>query len=229
MEIITNESLIRRNARLGQITSIAGLLVLALGMYISFARPELFNYSLLALLVGFALSQIGIYFGNRFGRHPRPDESLDLALKGLDGRFTMYHYKTPATHLLIGPSGIWVISPRSTRGAISYNESRRRYVQRGGNLYMKIFAQESLGRPDMEISGEIEGFTRFLKQRMPEKELPEIQAALVFTNDATQVEADNAPIPTMHVKKLKEFIRKTAKEKTLSPDMVSEITAAIGE
>ena len=229
MEIITNESLIRRNARLGQITSIAGLLVLALGMYISFARPELFNYSLLALLVGFALSQIGIYFGNRFGRHPRPDESLDLALKGLDGRFTMYHYKTPATHLLIGPSGIWVISPRSTRGAISYNESRRRYVQKGGNLYLKIFAQESLGRPDMEINGEIEGITRFLKQRMPEKELPEIQAALVFTNETTEVEADNAPIPTMQIKKLKDFIRKTAKGETLSPSWISEINAALGK
>jgi len=229
MEIIINESLIRRNARIGQITSIVGLLVLAGGMYISFARPELFNISLLALLLGFALSQIGIYFGNRFGRHPRPDESLDLALKGLDGRYTMYHYKTPASHLLVGPSGIWVLSPRSTRGLITYNESRRRFAQKGGNLYLKIFAQESLGRPDMEINGEIEGITRFLKQRMPEKELPEVQAALVFTNEATEVDADNAPLPTMHIKKLKEFIRKTAKGESLSPASLNEINAALSE
>jgi hypothetical protein len=229
MEIIINESLIRRNARIGQITSIVGLLVLAGGMYISFARPELFNYSLLALLLGFALSQIGIYFGNRFGRHPRPDESLDLALKGLDGRYTMYHYKTPASHLLVGPSGIWVLAPRPTRGKITYNESKGRYIQKGGNMYLKIFAQESLGRPDMEISGEIEGVTRFLKQRMPEKELPEIQAALVFTNDTAEVDADNAPIPTMQIKKLKEFIRKTAKGETLSPAWINDINAALGE
>jgi len=229
MEIIANESLIRRNARIGQITSIVGLLVLAGGMYISFARPELFNLSLLALLVGFALSQIGIYFSNRYGKHPRPDESLDLALKGLDGRYTMYHYKTPASHLLVGPSGIWVLSPRSTRGLITYNESRRRFAQKGGNLYLKIFAQESLGRPDMEISGEVEGVTSFLKQHLPEKELPEVQAALVFTNEATQVEADNAPIPTMQIKKLKEFIRKTAKGKTLSPETINEINTALGE
>jgi hypothetical protein len=203
--------------------------VLAVGMYISFARPELFNYSLLSLLVGFALSQIGIYFGNRWGKRPRPDEHLNQALKGLDGRYTMYHYKTPASHLLVGPSGIWVISPRSTRGMIYYNESRRRYVQKGGNLYLKIFAQESLGRPDMEISGEIEGINRFLKQRLPEKVLPEIQAALVFTNEATQVEADNAPIPTMHIKKLKEFLRKTAKGETLSQLWLNDINAALGE
>lgn len=229
MEIITNERLVRRNARIGQITSIAGLLVLAGGMYISFARQDLFNLSLLALLVGFALSQIGIYFGNRFGRRPRPDEHLDAALKGLDGRYTLYHYKTPASHLLVGPSGIWVISPRSTRGMITYNESRRRYVQKGGNLYMKIFAQESLGRPDMEISSEVEGITRFLKQRLPEEELPEVQAALVFTNEMTQVDAENAPVPTMPIKKLKEFIRKTAKGKSLSPDTINGINAAIAE
>jgi hypothetical protein len=122
-----------------------------------------------------------------------------------------------------------VLSPRSTRGLIIYNEAKRRFIQKGGNLYLKIFAQESLGRPEMEISGEIEGITRFLNQRLPEKELPEIQAALVFTNEKTEVDADNAPIPTMHIKKLKEFIRKTAKGKTLTAETISEISAAIGE
>jgi hypothetical protein len=229
MEIISNESLIRRNARIGQIASIVGLLVLAAGMYISFARPDMFNYSLLALLVGFALSQVGIYFGNRWGKRPRPDEHLNQALKGLDGRYTLYHYRTPASHLLVGPSGIWVLSPRSTRGTIIYNEAKQRFIQKGGNLYLKIFAQESLGRPEMEINGEVEGVTRFLKQRLPEMELPEIQAALLFTNENTVVEADNAPIPTMQIKKLKELIRKTAKGKTLSAETIDEITSAIGE
>lgn len=229
MEIITNESLIRRNARIGQIASIVGLLVLAIGMYISFAQPQLFNYSLLSLLVGFALSQVGIYFGNRWGKRPRPDEHLNQALKGLDGRYMLYHYRTPASHLLVGPSGIWVLSPRSTRGTIIYNESKRRFIQKGGNLYLKIFAQESLGRPEMEINGEIDGITRFLKERLPDMELPEIQAALLFTNENTVVEADNAPIPTMQIKKLKELIRKTAKGKTLSAETISEISTAIGE
>lgn len=229
MEIVSNDSLIRRNARIGQIASIVGLLVLAAGMYISFAQPQLFNLSLLALLVGFALSQIGIYFGNRWGKRPRPDEFINQALKGLDGKYTLYHYKTPASHLLVGPSGVWVLSPRSTRGTITYNEAKQRFVQKGGNLYLKIFAQESLGRPDMEINGEVESVKKYLTQRLPEMELPEIQAALLFTNEATEVDAENAPIPTMQIKKLKDFIRKTAKGQALSADTVSQISAAIGE
>ena len=72
MEVITNDRLIHRNARIGQITSIVGLLVLAGGMFISFTRADLFLFSLIALVIGFVLSQIGIYFGNRWGRRPRP-------------------------------------------------------------------------------------------------------------------------------------------------------------
>ncbi len=70
MDIITNDRLIQRNARIGQVTSIVGLLVLAGGMFISFTRAELFLFSLIALVIGFGLSQVGIYFGNRWGRRP---------------------------------------------------------------------------------------------------------------------------------------------------------------
>jgi len=217
MEIITNKGLIKRNARIGQISSIVGLLVLAGGMYISFTQAQLFNLSLAALLVGFALSQVGIYFGKR----PRPDEMLNQALKGLDDRYHLYHYSSPTSHLLVGPAGVWVLLPRNQRGTITYEKERWR--QRGGNLYLKIFAQEGLGRPDLEITGEIQSSKRFLSKILPEDDIPEVQAALIFTNDRTEVQADNAPTTTLHVKKLKDFIRKTAKSKPISMDTVKEI------
>jgi hypothetical protein len=34
------------------------------------------------LLLGFLLSQFGIYFGNRWGRNPRPDQVINKNLKG---------------------------------------------------------------------------------------------------------------------------------------------------
>lgn len=224
MNIITNERLIQRNARIGQITSITGLLVLAGGMYISFTRQELFLVSVLALLVGFGLSQIGIYFGNRWGRRPRPDEMLDAALKGLDDRYSLFHYTTPTSHLLVGPAGVWVLMPRHQGGKITYDEGKGRWRQKGGNWYLKIFAQESLGRPDLEMGAEIHSITSYLGDRLTEKDVPDIQAALILTNENTEVVADNAPAPTMPVRKLKDFIRKTAKSKPISLDMVKEIS-----
>jgi hypothetical protein len=227
MEIISNDRLIKRNARIGQVTSITGLVVLAGGMFISFTRPEMFSVSLIALLVGFGLSQIGIYFGNRWGRRPRPDEELSEALKGLDGRYSLYHYTTPTSHLLVGPAGIWVLMPRQQGGTITYDENKKRWRQKGGNLYLKIFAQENLGRPDLEIGSEIHAVASFLEKRMDEVEIPEVQVALVMTNEKCEVDADNAPAPTLEKKKLKDFIRKTAKGKPISLDLVKEVQASL--
>lgn len=223
MEIITNDRLINRNARIGQIASIAGLIVLGGGLFISFTRAELFTISLVALLVGFGLSQIGIYFGNRWGRRPRPDEVLNTALKGLDGRYSIYHYTTPTSHLLVGPAGIWVLMPRHQAGKITYDENKNRWRQKGGNFYLKIFAQESLGRPDLEIGSEIHAISSYLEDHLEEEKIPDIQAALIMTNEKSEIDAENAPSPTLDVRKLKDFIRKTAKGKPISLDLVRDI------
>ncbi len=223
MNIVSNNSLIQRNSRIGQITSLLGLLVLGGGLYISFSRPDQFALSWGALLLGFVLSQIGIYFGNRWGRRPRPDELLNSALKGLDGSYSLYHYSTPASHLLVGPAGVWVLMPRHQIGTITYEKGRWR--QRGGGVFMafrKFFAQEGLGRPDLEIQGEVSGIQKLL-EGMYEEDPPPVQVALVFTNEATELDAKEAPIPTLAGKKLKEFIRRTAKEKKLSLTKVEEI------
>jgi formate hydrogenlyase subunit 3/multisubunit Na+/H+ antiporter MnhD subunit len=84
MKVITNERLIKRNARIGQIATFGGLLVLIGGLVITYRNPAYASLSWVALIGGFALSQIGMYFGNRWGRHPRPDELVDQGLKGLN-------------------------------------------------------------------------------------------------------------------------------------------------
>ena len=111
MKIIKNEKLIKRNSKIGQWTSTSALAVLAVGMYISFVKPDLFIWAVAALLLGFILTQIGLYFGNQWGRSPRPDERLDAGLKGLTKDFILYHWATPVSHLLIGPAGIWILLP----------------------------------------------------------------------------------------------------------------------
>jgi hypothetical protein len=178
---------------------------------------------MISLLVGFVLSQIGIYYGNRWGRRPRPDELLSQALKGLDGRYNLYHYTTPTSHLLVGPAGVWILMPRHQPGTISYDPARNRWRQRGGNVYLKIFAQDSLGRPDLEFGPELNNMQRFLRDHLEDGEPPEVQAALVFTNEKTEVEADDAPIAAVQARKLKDFIRKAAKSKPISQTTLEEI------
>lgn len=227
MNIFTNFSMIKRNARIGQMGMIFGLIVLGGGMVLSFtpAYQQYFYLSLLSLLLGFIFSQVGIYFTGHFGRRPRPDEQLNQALKGLDGKYTLFHYMTGVPHLLVGPAGIWLLMPRTQRGRITFTKGR--WKQYGGNWYLKMFAQEGLGRPDIDLQAEMEKVNQFFQKNNPGGlALPEIQAALVFTHPNVKIdipEEEQPPAFTVNAEKLKEVIRKTAKSKPLNPQTVQQI------
>jgi len=230
MKIIKNEKLIKRNAKIGQYTSLGALVILGVGMYISFTRPELFVWAVAALLVGFTLTQIGMYFGNRWGRSPRPDEKLDAGLKGLSKDYSMYHWTTPIAHLLVGPAGVWALIPYHQRGQVIYRKNRWK-MSGGGFLqnYMRLFGQEGIGRPDLEAESEIASIKKALAKELNENEIPEINAALVFTTDGVDIEADGAPIPALPIKKLKDFMRNTAKEKPITPQELDKVKSVFPE
>jgi hypothetical protein len=229
MNIIRNDKLINRNSKIGQFALLGGLVVLAGGMFLSFRYPEQYGLSLAALMLGFLASQVGIYFSNRWGRRPRLDEQLDAALKGLDKKYTLYHYSSPVSHLLVGPSGVWVLLPYYQRGTMTYENGRWR--QHGGNLYLKLFAQEGLGRPEAEVVAEVDRMQGFLSKGLPEGSVvPPVQAAMVFTNPKATIsipEGAEPPTPAVTLKELKELIRKAGKGKSLTPDKVTMVQEAV--
>ena len=230
MKIIKNEKLIKRNGQIGNWTSLAALVELGVGMYISFTRTDLFIYSIVALLLGFTLTQIGMYMGSRYSRSPRPDEKLDAGLKGLQNEFVMYHYVAPASHLLVGPAGIWVILPYHQRGQVAYRKNRWRNSG-GGFLqgYMRFFGQDSIGRPDIEADSETNAVKKYLEKNLDGVDVPEINTMLVFTDETTEVDATDAPIPALKVKEIKEFFRKKAKEKPIGQTQLAAIKAVLPE
>lgn len=233
MKIITNEKLIQRNSRIGMVATLSSLVVLLGGFVLSMQSrdPNMLNIMWGALLLGFLLSQVGIYFGNRWGRRPRPDEALDQALKGMDDRYTVYHYTTPIAHLLVGPVGIWVLETYPQAGKVTYNEKKKRWQQRGGNVfqkYLRAFAQEGLGRPDLDVEIDLEKIKKHLKAKLPDVELPETQAALVFINPTVDVSGvENAPLPALLSKDLKEYLRKASKGKLLPTETLKQINEAL--
>lgn len=228
MKIIKNEKLIKRNSTIGNWTSLAALVILGVGMYISITRTDLFIYALVALLVGFTLTQIGMYMGNRYGRSPRPDEKLDAGLKGLPGDFTIYHYASPASHLLVGPAGVWLLMPYHQRGQVTFRKNRWQ-MSGGGFLqsYMRIFGQESLGRPDLEIESETKNLRKHFARKMDESAIPEIKPLIIFTNDEVEITTEDAPVPALKLKQVKDFLRQKGKEAKLGLLAINEINAAL--
>jgi hypothetical protein len=223
MKIVTNSKLIKRNAAIGKYSSIAALVVLGIGLYITFKLPDKFAYSMGCLLFGFLLSQFGIYFGNRWGRSPRPDEIINKNLKGMGREYTIYHFVTPASHLLVGPAGAWTLLPLYQGGKVIYDGKRWR--TRGGGFarsYLRIFGQENIGRPDMEAQAEIKSVTSHLTRLLPPgTQAPEVRAALLFTDPKVELDVEKAPLPALTPKDLKDFLKTQAKENPM-PSMLLE-------
>ena len=229
MRVITDEKFIARNARIGRYASVASIVILGAGVYLTFARPDLVTLTFGLLIGGFILSQVGIYFGNRWAKPPRLDIQITKALKGLGRDYTLYHYATPASHLLVGPGGVFVIVPRFQRGTISYRKGKWR--QRGGLMlwYWRIFAQEGIGRPDLEINAEVEAVDKALRQNLPEEDyeaLHPVKPILVFTSPLAELkDVEDAPVPTVKIDDLKATVKRLARGTRLTGEQLKRIRA----
>jgi len=230
MKIIKNEKLINRNSKIGLFASLAGLA--AMGASLFFLNPTFKGTTtatqtgilFAAVVVALILTQVSFYYGNRFGRRPRPDELLDNALKGTSGEYAIYHHSTVVPHLLIGPTGMWVLLPIRQKGKVAFVKNR--WKASGGGItqaYMRIFGQESLGRPDLEAQYQIQRLSKFIAGKPGSETLPEISAALVFLDAELELQAEGSPLPAMPLKKLKEFIRKKPKETLLNAGDVQRL------
>jgi hypothetical protein len=231
LKIYRNEKLVKRNARVGQIASLGGLGILVVGMLINIYRQDLMAIALGCLLLGFLMSQIGIYYQNRFGRRPLPDERLNTALKGFDDRWSIYHYNSPVNHLLVGPGGIWILMPISQQGKVTYTKGR--WSVGGGGLlrwYMRVFFQEGLGRPDIESADEQKVLRDFLEKNITDLQSPDLESIMVFTHENVEINVpEDAPIHTVKSKDLKDFVRKQGKRFSLTAAKVDAIDQALQE
>lgn len=225
MKIVQNTRKIERNKKIGKYTTIGGLVILGIGLYVNLAAPQEIVISFGALIVGFAMSQVGIYYGNRFGKSPRPDELLTGALKGLSEQYTLYHYMTPVPHVLVGPAGVWVLLPYPQAGTVTYDTEKKRWRQKGGSFLLKAFAQEGLSKPDVEAKYTTDDLKAFLSKRMPGVELPPVQALAVFTAKKIELDVAGAPVEAVALDKAKDFFRKKAKPGRLEEQLEAVIEA----
>jgi hypothetical protein len=228
MKILSNQKYIDRNVKITKYITWASLGVLGLGIYLTITQKEstqtlIFTFG--ALLIGFTLSQISIYMQNRWGKSPRPDELIAASLKGLDDKYTLYLFNSPVPHLLVSPNGIWGILAYSQKGTISYTGTR--WKLKGGNTFRKIFAGDTIGRPDLDCESLVSDYTRGLSKKVPDLALPELNIALVFTHPDVVIEAENAPVSTIPIKKLKDLIRKRAKNEMIPQGTVDAINESL--
>jgi hypothetical protein len=240
MRIITNNKLLNRNSKIGSYSRTLGFVLILGGAYFNFSLGtssevsyNQFMMSFASVIIGFAIVQIGIYMSNRYGRGLHSD--LEKALKGLDKSYTLYHFVSPVGHLLVGPQGIWSLIPKFQSGIISF--AGKRWKQRGpstfGNLwlgYLKLFAQEGIGRLDLEVEADEEIIGNFFKKHLKKAKLPDPNIVVIFTSERAAIQdVDTAPCPTIPPKELKNLIRKGETKGKLNPAQIQKIQTLLEE
>jgi hypothetical protein len=170
-------------------------------------NPNVIFLQLIALSVGYLLSQLGLYYTHRFTRNPRPDEVLDKALKKEWQRGRLYHYILPAPHVLLTEGGPVILVAKYQGGEISAEGGKWR--QRGVGL-RRFFGQEGLGNPSRDAEREVSALASFIKKNAPEiagDELP-VGVIIVFTHaERAKLELEDADISAVHHSQLSRFLR----------------------
>jgi hypothetical protein len=230
MVVIRDDARIARLKKVSQYLSLIGMFALIAGMILAFVGDlqSVFFWQLLALLVGWLFSQVGIYLAHRYTRRPRPDEVLDEAFRKVARNGRMYHYILPAPHILLLPTGIIVINAKYQTGKISVEGEK--WKQKGLGL-RRFFGQENLGNPTKEVDAMVQNVINFIHKEVPEAEEIPIAPMIVFTTKGLDtLDLDKSDIPAMHYTKVKGFMRQQRQqgaEKPMDESVYQAIRAAL--
>lgn len=226
MQIYRNDQFIQRRATLGRYANLGGMGILLVGLIVNVSmRTEGLWLSLLALIVGFALYQVGMHYTLRYGRPDRPDQVLVKALKGFDNRYYLFQFTSPAGNVLVTPNACLVFTIKMQGKSIQYHNGKWQHAM-GWRGFVFWLAGDSLGNPSKDAEGEADTLRRYLAKKLPGVEVP-IQPVIVFGNTAAEVEAGDSPIPALHFKKLKDWLRGPGKSGSLGAEARDQLIALL--
>jgi hypothetical protein len=203
MKSIMDEAKIKRRRRLSNFASVGGLIVLLASVVMPLVREAFAAFSVYVMFAGLAASMVGIYFANRWVKKPRPEDSLNQALKGLSDKHRLYHYASlPCDHVLLGPAEVVVLETINLEGLFSYQGGRWREAISFGRA-LRYIVEEHLGDPLKSAQGS----ERFLKKLFSEEieggdKIP-VKSMVVFVHPRAELKVKGAPIPVCTVDKLR--------------------------
>lgn len=226
--ILRNDNFINNRRRLGIAVSFIGMGVLIGGFIMTLFNqedPTLSTIAFLSLPLGWILSQVGLYFANRYVRAPRPDQRIDEGLSklGKAGRdLRVYHHLLGVPHVILSRGGVLAVIAKYQGGDISTDGVK--WKQSGVGFFRRFFGQENLGNPTFEAESAIKKLAGFISREVPdiaEEELP-LGAIIVFTlKGGGQLDLRQSVYPAMHYTKLNGFWKQRQQDEPL-PDGVYE-------
>ena len=225
MKTIIDQVKIKRRAQLSNIASVGGLLLMMGSAGYSIFRPDLSNVLIISILVGVGISMVGIYFANRWVKKPRPEASLDQALKTLSENHRIYHYSAfPCDHILLTPSGVVLLETVNLDGVFIYKDGRWKEKMSLGRA-MRYIVEEYLGNPIKSVQAGAELLRERLKKELTVEGKVPVTPLVVFTHPRAVLEVQDTPVPVISVAKLRKQIPGNLPK--MSPELYRDVQALL--
>lgn len=241
MRIVSDNKSLKRSLTIARWTLIIGISILVLALFANLyvAVPLLGNsspdaqltplqnqltlFSFVGLLIGYTLTTISTSINSRFGR--RADKGLQAALRGSNDTYALYNYSLGANHVLVAPSGTYVLVPKYQNGVIQCVNGKWKHA--GQSTFARfMFRQDALGNPTTDAKLEIEALQRHLKKHAPDVTI-EPQAVVVFMSPRAVLDVAGSPVPAVAFKQLKDYIRRQPKRPGIPADVQAKLAEGL--
>ena len=223
MKIIIDRQKVNARAVLANFASVGGLVVLLASVLIPLFLPGWINFSSILFVVGLGAAMIGIYFANRWVRKPRPEESLDKALKSLDDHYHIYHYPSlPCDHILLTPTGVIALEVVNLSGSFSYRNGQWKEAMTIGRA-LRYIVEERVGDPVAFSQGIVAELGRQFEKELGEKTRLPIKALTVFTHPTVELDIEGPSIPVCKIEKLRKQVVMSAER--LAPETYEKLSS----
>ena len=203
MKIYIDRQKLNARASLANFASVGGLVILLGSVVVPLFVPGTATPSLLLLILGASTAMVGIYLANRWIRKPRPEESLDKALKAFDDHYRMYHYPAlPCDHLLLTPSGVTALEVVNLGGSFSYRNGRWKEAMTIGRA-LRYMVEPRVGDPAVVARAQAEELGKRFQKELGSEVVVPIKALTVFTHPAVDLEIEGGSFPACRIEKLR--------------------------
>ncbi|NIN64938.1 MAG: hypothetical protein GTO63_09595 [Anaerolineae bacterium] len=225
MRASTDEELIARGGRVGQVANFIALIMVFGGLLVSFTPWKAITVVLIAL--GVVMYTIGNRGIAQATREPRLIQQLVDTLGGFDDRYHLYNHILPADHVLLTPHGLFVLVLRGVDGTIRCFKDKwvRDFSIR---RMLRFFTEESLGNPTKDARREVEKVGKYLEEHAPGSDVG-VQGLILFLNPEARLEVTETSVPVLPLRRLKSYLRKSSQESAVEPETMRALTAIFDE
>ena len=184
----------------------------------------------LLLLIGL-VALLGLWLYGQLGGERRAhleagragEEAVRRALAGLDDRYYLLNGLTvpgermEIDHLLAGPRGLFLLETKAHGGTIVYDDGRWFRIQAGARGPLQRW---QIGNPSAQAQRNARLLRRYLAAHLGARAtaLP-LVPIVVFTHPHAMLDADDAPIPVVHLRQLPPLLQLYADDRLEAADV----------